>query len=291
MLADQDRYQVIENIKKALKNQDFYAKVELNDPSLSDSEIADIVQSYLENHNRIGFQLKSKLADMMVSCATFFINRHTKLVGIEKVEGLSGGAIITSNHFSPLENTVVRRFVNTAFGRKLSIVSQATNFAMDGLVGYLMNYADTIPISGDYRYLNHEFLALLREKTDQGKMVLIYPEQEMWFNYRKPRPPKRGAYYFAAKLNLPVVSCFVEIVDGEENPKGDFNKVQYVLHTLGVLYPDASKSVRENSIQMCEADYALKKEAYERIYGEPLLYDFKQTDIAGWKGVKQDERT
>ena len=291
MLADQDRYQVIENIKKALKNHDFYAKVELNDPSLSDSEIADIVQSYLENHNRIGFQLKSKLADMMVSCATFFINRHTKLVGIEKVEGLSGGAIITSNHFSPLENTVVRRFVNTAFGRKLSIVSQATNFAMDGLVGYLMNYADTIPISGDYRYLNHEFLSLLREKTDQGKMVLIYPEQEMWFNYRKPRPPKRGAYYFAAKLNLPVVSCFVEIVDGEENPKGDFNKVQYVLHTLGVLYPDASKSVRENSIQMCEADYALKKEAYERIYGEPLLYDFKQTDIAGWKGVKQDERT
>ena len=281
---------MIENMKTALQNGDFYAKVETDDPVLSDSETADIVNAYVENRNRLGFRLKARLAEEMVSCATYAINRKTELIDIEKVAGLSGGAIITSNHFSPFENTVVRRFVNKAFGRKLNIVSQASNFAMEGLVGFLMNYADTIPISGDVRYLNHEFLSLLKEKTERGEMVLIYPEQEMWFHYRKPRPPKRGAYYFAAKLNVPVVSCFVEILDREGNAKGGFNKVQYVLHTLGVLYPDEKLNVRENSIRMCEEDYALKKEAYERVYGEPLVYDFKQSDIAGWKGMELDER-
>ena len=38
--------------------------------------------------------------------------------------------------------------------------------------------------------------------------VLIYPEQEMWFNYRKPRPPKRGSYFYAAEAEVPIILVF-----------------------------------------------------------------------------------
>ena len=60
----------------------------------------------------------------------------------------------------------------------------------------------------------NELLAELSE--DLGEAMVGINEQEMWFNYRKPRPPKRGAYYYAAKFNVPIVSFFVEIRDMDE---------------------------------------------------------------------------
>ena len=125
---------------------------------------------------------------------------------------------------------------------------------------------------------------ILEELVKKDEFVLIYPEQEMWFNYRRPRPPRKGAYHFAAKLKVPVISCFVEMRDEQEMDTKNFHKVRYTLHILDVLYPDPQKSVRENSAALCEKDYALKKEAYERIYGKPLSYAFEPSDIAGWTG-------
>ena len=106
----------------------------------------------------------------------------------------------------------------------------------------------------------------------------------MWFNYRKPRPFKKGAYYFCAKLGKPIISCFVEMIDCKEKDTPEFYKVKFRLHILGTLYPDPQKSVKENSKELCEKDFFLKKAAYERIYGKPLDYDFEITDIAGWTG-------
>ena len=192
--------------------------------------------------------------------------------------------LITSNHFSPVENTVIRHLTNTLGRRRLNIISQTTNFAMPGVIGFLMNYADTIPISTEPRYLARDFLSVLKEKLVLRKeAVLLYPEQEMWFNYRKPRPPKGGAYFFAAKLNVPIISCFVEIVDTPKDDTPEFRQVKYILHVLDVLLPDAEKSVRENTEILSERDYALKKACYETVYGKKLTYTFENSDIAGWK--------
>ena len=106
----------------------------------------------------------------------------------------------------------------------------------------------------------------------------------MWFNYRKPRPAKRGTYYFAARLNVPVISCFIEMQDLPEMDNEEFHKVKFIVHVLDVLYPDPEKTDRENSIEMCEKDYALKRAAYEKAYGKPLDYTFESVDIAGWTG-------
>ena len=169
--------------------------------------------------------------------------------------------------------------------RKLGIISQTSNFAMTGIVGFLMNYADTIPISTDPRYLARDFLSVLKERLVNKKhAILLYPEQEMWFNYRKPRPPKNGAYFYAAKLNIPIISCFVEMVDLQEDDTPEFKKVKYVLHILDVLYPDQNKTVKENTEVLGDRDYSLKKTCYETVYGKELSYEFDSSDIAGWNG-------
>ncbi|MBQ4312679.1 MAG: 1-acyl-sn-glycerol-3-phosphate acyltransferase [Clostridia bacterium] len=284
MIVGENRGAVVDNIKAAVGRGDFHAKVELGDPVLTEAESKAITDGFLRRRTSPVYKVKSFAARRIANTATRIINRDTEIVGVENLSGLRSGAIITSNHFGPLENTIIRYMVKQCGGKKLNTVSQVTNFAMPGFIGFIMNYADTIPLSEDPRYLARDFLSVIEEKINRNESVLIYPEQEMWFNYRKPRPLKRGAYHFAAKLGVPVISCFVEIRDLEEEDAQEFSKVRYRLHILGTLHPDEAKSVRESSEELCEKDYALKKAAYERIYGKPLDYDFDASDIAGWSG-------
>ncbi|MDD6095093.1 MAG: lysophospholipid acyltransferase family protein [Clostridia bacterium] len=284
MILGDNREAVIENIKSAAQSGDFYRKVELNDPVLTDEEANRITDRYLENRKKASFRIKSHAARTAANILTSVINKNTEIEGLENMPEFPNGAIVTSNHFSPVENTVIRYFVKKCKKKKLNIVSQVTNLAMPGVLGFLMNYADVIPLSGNFHYMERDFPAVLKELLDKGEAVLIYPEQEMWFNYRKPRPPKIGAYHYAAKLNVPVVSFFVETVDLDEKDTESFNKVRFILHVLGVIYPDPEKSVHANSIEMSEKDYALKKAAYEKAYNKPLTYEFDSSDIAGWLG-------
>lgn len=284
MIIGENRNAVIENIKSALASEEYAAKVETGDPVLTTEQCTEIVDRYLHKRKTVSYRVKSYAARRLVNVGAKIINRDTELVGIEKLDGIKGGAFITSNHFNPLENTAIRTLVRKLGKKRLNIVSQITNFAMSGVIGYLMNYADTIPISANMHYTQRELVDILGEKISKNEFVLIYPEQEMWFNYRKPRPIKRGAYYYAAKLNAPVISCFVEMQDMPDMDNESFHKVKYIVHVLDVLYPDQRKSVRENSTEMCERDYRLKKQAYESAYGKALTYDFDDSDIAGWIG-------
>lgn len=284
MIIGENRKAVIENIKVFSESGQFHNKAELNDPVLTAEQNRKITDAYIANRNTLTYKIKKAVGVGIAVTAAKIINKDTEIVGIEKIPKDLGGVLITSNHFSPLENTVIRHLTNTLGRKNLAIISQTSNFAMKGIIGFLMNYADTIPISTEPRYMVRDFLSLLKERlVDKKHAVLLYPEQEMWFNYRKPRPPKNGAYFYAAKLNVPIISCFVEIVDTAEDDTPEFRKVKYILHILDVLYPDPEKSVRENTEALGTADYTLKKNCYERVYGKELTYTFDSTDIAGWK--------
>lgn len=286
MIIGENRKAVIENIKRYAESEQFHNKVEVNDPNLTAEQSRKITDNYIENRNRVLYKFKKCLGVWLAKAATSLINKDTEIIGLDKIPNDLGGVLITSNHFSPLENTVIRHLTNKLGRKDLGIISQTSNFAMKGLVGYLMNYADTIPISTEPRYLARDFLSLLKERlVDKKHAILLYPEQEMWFNYRKPRPPKDGAYFFASKLNVPIVSCFVEMVDLTEDDTPEFKKVKYILHVLDVLYPDPQKSVRENTEFLSHTDYNLKKNCYESVYGKELAYTFENSDIAGWKGA------
>lgn len=284
MIIGDNRKAIIENIKLCAESGEFHNKVELNDPVLTAEQSKKITENYIENRKQPAFRAKTALGVTLAKSAAKIVNKNTVITGLEKIPENLGGCLITSNHFSPLENTVIRYLTNTLGRKRLGIISQTSNFAMTGIVGFLMNYADTIPISSEPHYLAKDFPAILKERLiDKKDAVLLYPEQEMWFNYRKPRPPKNGAYFYAAKLNVPIVSCFVEIIDLNKDDNSEFKKVKYVLHILDVLYPDKNKTVRENTDYLALTDYSLKKACYERVYGKKLTYRFEDGDIAGWK--------
>ena len=289
MLIGGSKKAVIENIRAAAEEGRFFDKVELDDPNLSEEEKENLIRRFMQNRKTPVYHLKNWVAQCITDTASRILNQDTQYVGLENISGIHGGAIVTSNHFNPLDNTAVREALKKAGRKRLFIVSEETNYAMKGLVGFLMNYMDTIPIwRSSNRYLAGPLRDLIRELMKKEQVLLIYPEQEMWFNYRKPRPLKRGAYLYAAENQVPVISCFVEIQDCPDcRENEEFLKTRYVVHILPPIYPDPNCSPRDNSYRMMQQDQAQKQEAYEKAYGKPLRYDFDPEDIAGWKPLAE----
>lgn len=282
MILMERREQAIRNMCEATKRGELNSKAEPDDPQVTDEQRLAMCKESMRARAKRAYRVRNRIARGIIDLATFSVNRNTTIDGLEKIEGITGGAVVTSNHFSPIDNTVVRHTVRQTGRKRLPIVCQADNYAMTGLFGFMMRNADTIPITLDHTWMTHEFDDMVASELKAGNFVLIYPEQEMWFNYRKPRPCKRGAYYLAAKNRVPVVSCFVEILDRENRKASDFVDVSYAMHVLDPIYPDPDKSARASSFEMCQKDYEQKRAAYEKAYGKPLDYTFRAEDIGGW---------
>jgi 1-acyl-sn-glycerol-3-phosphate acyltransferase len=107
----------------------------------------------------------------------------------------------------------------------------------------------------------------------RNEKILIYPEQAMWWNYRKPRPLKDGAFRLAAKNNAPIIPFFLTMRDSERIGADGFPIQAYTVHILPPIYPDPEKTVRENTEIMKNRNFELWKEVYESTYGIPLSYD------------------
>lgn len=290
MIVGGDKEKVIENIKDAVENDELNSKVEIGDPKLSSEQKKRVIKRYLKRKKKFRYKLNNSIVRGIIKFVTWKENRDTEIIGLENVKDIKTGAIITSNHFNPLDNTVIRKFARKLGKKRIYIVGQDTNLAMDGFFGYIMNYSDIIPISNQVSYMKKDFPDIVRETLEKNNFILIYPEQEMWFNYRKPRTPKPGAYYYASKFNVPIISCFIEMIDKEKNDNDEFKKVKYRIHILKPIYPDSDKSDKENAAWMSERDYRQKVEAYEKAYHKKLDYKFEDDDIAGWIDEDKEEK-
>ncbi len=208
MIIGDKKEAVIDNIKNAVEQNEFNVKVEVNDPNLTNEQKTEIIDKYLNKRKSLSYKRNNRIVRFLIKLVALSQNKEIKVEGLENVKDIKTGAIITCNHFNPLDNMAVRKMARRAKKRRLYIVGQEENLAMEGILGYFMNYADIIPISNKISYMKESFPNIIKEILDKKNFILIYPEQEMWFNYKKPRPLKPGAYYYAAKNNVPIISCF-----------------------------------------------------------------------------------
>ena len=201
----------------------------------------------------------------------FFIK---EVRGIEHFKAVTGGAILTCNHFNAYDNYAVWRAIRGEMrGRSLYKVIREGNYtSFGGLYGYFFRHCNTLPLASNLSVLK-EFNAAVDTLLSRGEKILIYPEQGMWWNYKKPRPLKVGGFHLAAKSGVPVIPCFITMEDTDELDEGGFPVQAYTVHILPPLFPDAAKSVRENTALLREQNQLLWKEKYEEVYGIPLRYD------------------
>ena len=284
MEKNKDRLKVIENIKRAVQEKKFNAKVEEGDPVITQEDREKVILNYDTNKKKIKNKVEYYFARSLTDAITNDVNKDTKIVGLENIESISTGAIITCNHFSKVDNTVIRYMINKIHkAENFGIIVQESNFFMPGIIVWLIRNNKTIPLSLDHNYMSNNFMPTIKELLENKSYILIYPEEEMWFNYKKPRPLKIGAYHYAAKYNVPIIPCFIKIDDINEIGDDGFKKSKYTLYIMPPIYPDSNKLLKENKEEMRDKDYNLKVKAYEKAYGKKLDYTFNlEDDIAGW---------
>ena len=230
-------------------------------------------------HKSISDRLKTKFAFMI---ARRFVNNlieEKQLIikeirGIENFKNLNSGAVITCNHFNPYDSFAIQLAYEAAeqSGRTFYRVIREGNYtAFPGFYGFLMRHCNTLPLSSNLRTMK-KFMNATDKLLQDGNFVLVYPEQSMWWNYRKPKPLKTGAYMFAAKNNVPVLPCFITMKDSHIMGDDGFFVQEYTIHIKEPIYPDNSLSRSEKIKKMMEENSRVWKEIYESEYHIPLTY-------------------
>ncbi len=266
-----ERLEVLSRImaNERLGGDNFFNDVE-NDPPARTIMPKDV--DYLAK--KLSTKIKRKIAGFIAKRYESKVVKdfNITVIGAENLKDISGGAIITSNHFSIYENVAVHQVVKKMQGNKgfYKIIREG-NYFMSGIFGFLLKYERTLPLSSNVRTMMNLNKAVDKLLKD-GNKILIYPEQSMWWNYKKPRPYKIGAFKYAASNNVPIVPLFVAMTDKEEFDKDGFNKKSYTVRIMPPIFTDKNLSVKENALVMMNKNYELSKKMYERMYGEKLTY-------------------
>jgi len=283
MIIGGSKREVINNIKANILNNNLNGKVEVNDAIMSEDEITIVLDTFYKNKKRISYKIKNAIANRIANKYLKILDKDIAIYNLDKLDKLDKGAIITSNHFNPLDTLIIRKLAKK-LNKKLYIVIEDTNLAMKGSLGFLMNNLDVIPVSKNPIYLATTFKRELERVLREGNLVLMYPEEEMWFNYRKVRPFKRGAYQYASIFKVPIISCFTKIIDTNIIDNEEFYQVKYELYILGIINTIDNVSIKESAINMMDKDYKMKRQSYEDVYHKELDYTFNIEDIAGYRG-------
>lgn len=196
------------------------------------------------------------------------------IVGIEHYKSLKSGAVITCNHFNAMDSFAMHiAYMKSGQRRRklFRVIKEGNYTSFPGFYGFLMRNCNTLPLSSNVDTMK-KFLQAVNKILQKGHFILIYPEQSMWWNYKKPKPLKKGAYTFAAQNHVPVLPCFVTMEDSNVPGEGGLPVQAYTIHIAPPIYPDPKKKKAENIQYMMEENARVWKEIYEETYGIPLTY-------------------
>ncbi len=195
--------------------------------------------------------------------------------GAENLASLKTGAIMTCNHFHAHDSFAAQlAYESGGFGNRRKfyrIIKEGNYTSFPGFYGYLMRHCRTLPLSSNPKTMR-ELIGAVDTLLNEGNIILIYPEQSMWWNYRKPKPLKEGGFHFAAKNGVPVVPCFITMQDSPYIGEDGFPVQEYTIHIAPPIYPDPEKRVSRNTVEMMQKNYEIWKNIYEQAYGVPLEY-------------------
>ena len=199
-----------------------------------------------------------------------------KVTGEDHLHALQKGAIVTCNHFHPYDNYAVFHCIRKALPKKYlyKVIREGNYTNFPGLYGFFFRHCNTLPLSSNRRTMMN-FMSAVNTLLKRGESILIYPEQGMWWNYKKPRPFKVGGFKMAYKAGVPVLPIFITMQDDPERLDEHGYPVQrHTVHILPPIYPNAELGEKQGAQAMMVAAEALYKQKYEEVYGENLTFSF-----------------
>ena len=277
----QSRLEVLKKIEDLERNGIFDVDVEEDPPTIPlDAKDVDYLKQ--KETSKIMRKVAIKVGEGFVNV----LMRNNKLIikqinGIENMQNVKTGAMITCNHFNPFDSFTVEkvfRISGQSKSKKLYKVIREGNYTnFSGLYGFFFRNCDTLPLSSNKKTMV-AFMKAVDTILKRKDFILIYPEQSMWWNYRKPKPLKDGAFKIAARNNVPVIPVFITMQDSEIIGDDGFPVQEYIVNIEEPIYPDEKLSEKENANIMKDKNFEVWKKVYEEFYNMPLQYNTIKED-------------
>ena len=270
----QDRVAIVEKIREYELAGRFDEDVEDDPPSkvLNPEDIDYFRRNPIKKlKTKVAFKLARKLVNKLIKEKKLIIK---DMPGIENFRNLNSGAVITCNHFNAFDSFAIQLVYDAAHKPRRTfyrVIREGNYTSFPGFYGFMMRNCNTLPLSSNYTTMK-KFMKSTNKLLQKGHFVLVYPEQSMWWNYRKPKPLKDGAFVFAAKNNVPVLPCFITMRDSDMIGDDGYFIQEYTVHISEPIYPDASLPYKVNVEKLKKRNYELWKDIYEKEYQMPLIY-------------------
>ena len=284
-----DRVEILEKIAQYEREGRFAEDVENDPPSrtLMPDEIKYGTKGIRKRvKSRIAFYVARRFLNSLIEDKKLIIK---EIRGIENIRNLHSGAIITCNHFNAFDSFAIQLVYDASeqSGRRFYRVIREGNYTnFPGFYGFLMRNCDTLPLSSNIHTMK-KFMTAVDRLLKEGHFILVYPEQSMWWNYRKPKPLKNGAFMFAYRNNVPVLPCFITMKDSDIMGEDGFYVQEYTIHVGEPIYANPALPYKECVRDMMDRNFALWKNIYETEYQMPLIYDTEETPDSDRKSAKK----
>lgn len=271
----QERIEILEKIKKLEEEGKFDIDAENDPPTIIlTPENVDYLKrkSYSKIKNKVANKMGEKFLNDLLKDNKLIIKN---INGIENLQSVETGAMITCNHFNPFDSFAIEkvfRISGQSKNKKLYKVIREGNYTnFPGLYGFFFRNCDTLPLSSNKKTMV-EFMKSVDIILNRGDFILIYPEQSMWWNYRKPKPLKNGAFKLAARNDVPVIPIFITMEDSKIIGEDGFPIQEYTINIEKPIYPDDKLTERENMETMKRKNAEVWRKVYEDFYQTTLEY-------------------
>lgn len=269
-----DRVEILYKIEQFEREGRFDEDVETDPPGrmLMPDEIEYVRKTKAEKlKTKFAFKMAHKFVDELIADKKLIIK---EIKGVENFHALESGAIITCNHFNAYDSFAIQLAYEAAQQPQRNfwrVIREGNYTSFPGFYGFLMRHCNTLPLSSNIDTMK-KFFAAVDELVKNGDYVLFYPEQSMWWNYRKPKPLKRGAYLYAARSGAPVLPCFITMQDSDVMGEDGFYVQEYTIHISPPILPKQGLNHRNQAEYMMKKNYEVWKQIYESVYHIPLSY-------------------
>lgn len=274
-----ERIEVLKKIEELEKEGKFDIDVEDDPPTIVLSpENVDYLKkkSYSKIKTRLANRMGKRFLNELLKENKLIIK---KINGIENLQNVKSGAMLTCNHFNPFDSFAIEKAFRTSGvskHKKLYKVIREGNYTnFPGLYGFFFRNCDTLPLSSNRRTMI-EFIKAVDTILKRKDFILIYPEQSMWWNYKKPKPLKNGGFKLAARNNVPIIPIFITMEDSNILGEDGFAIQEYTINIEKPIYPDESLNEKQNTEIMKNKNYEVWKKVYEDFYRIPLEYSCEE---------------
>lgn len=254
-----------------MKEQEiYYYSDELND-EFSGSHITPRVidEKYKYLHKNIFWNLAHFLVQNVLSVPIKVLYAKLKFrikyIGKEKIKPYKNeGYFIYGNHTQPFADTFIPSI--PMYPKRNFLIVNPVNISLKG-TGTLVEMLGAMPIPSNKSAMKN-FLEAIKQKTNKGYAITIYPEAHIWPYYTKIRPFKDVSFKYPIQLKKPAFCITNTYQSYGKNNK----KIRIVSYIDGPFYPNKELTLKEQQKELRNKIYNCMEERSENSNIEHIKY-------------------